>query len=185
MNVPAPTGWFARPILWLLPASAVAAAALLFTVIPAGRVERQNAAPAPKLRVYRVRDDGALTILNAASQVRAGDSLQLAYIAGGAQYGVVVSLDGGGSAAVRFPEAGGEAQPLLPRGEVPLPHPLQVADAKEFERFVLVTANAPFPSATALAAAQKVAAASGSTTAALPLPGGLSQVSVVLQKAAP
>ncbi|HEX4383792.1 MAG TPA: hypothetical protein VH083_12620 [Myxococcales bacterium] len=184
MIEPARRGWFARPILWILPASAVTAAALLFTVIPAGRVETQNRAPSPKLRVYRVRN-GALTILNAASQVRPGDSLQLAYIAGGAQYGAVVSLDGGGAAVVQFPETGGEAQPLQAKGEVPLPNSLQVSAAPVFERYVLITANAPFPAATALAAAQKVAAEAGSSTAALTLPDGLAQTSVVLQKIAP
>ena len=113
-----------------------------------------------------------------------GDLLQLAYLAGDARFGALLSIDGRGHVTVHWPEAGAEiAAPLSARGEVRLPSAYELDDAPAFERFFLVTADAPFPVAPVLEAARALAAHPAEARArALPLPSSLRQASLTLDK---
>lgn len=99
----------------------------------------------PRLRVYRKLGKKVERLADGAA-ARAGDELQLAYIAAGRRYGAVLSLDGAGRVTFHLPVdgAGGTAVPLKAQGEVSLPASYQLDAAPRFERFLFVTADAPF-----------------------------------------
>jgi hypothetical protein len=99
----------------------------------------------PRLRVYR-KLGRKIERLTDGAAARAGDELQLAYIAAGRRYGAVLSLDGSGRVTFHLPVdgAGSAAALLRAQGEVSLPASYQLDAAPRFERFLFVTADAPF-----------------------------------------
>lgn len=132
---------------WLVavPAAALAAAALLLVVRaqPPADVDGERSKGAPSLRVYR-KAGRAVEKLAEGAPARAGDELQLAYIASGKRFGAVLSLDGAGRVTFHLPERGGRAVALQAGGEVTLPQSYQLDAAPQFERFLLVAGDAPF-----------------------------------------
>lgn len=184
---------------WAVPALGVAlAAALVFVVArPSGggaggqgeaRVPdevRLKGDAAPRLTVYRERAGGGAERLGEGARVAAGDTLQLAYAAaGGARFGVIVSIDGGGAATLHFPRGPGEETRLAEGGEVRLREGYELDDAPGFERFFLVTAERPVGVAEVMGAARRLAGRRDARTAALALPEGLAQTSVTVDKGA-
>jgi hypothetical protein len=176
-----------RRFLVLVPALASAAAMLLVATRLA----------APDLFVSddgtRMKGDARLTIhrqgvgadtepLADGARARPGDVVQLAYVAAGRRYGVVLSVDGRGIVTQHLPEAGGDAVPLQGGGAVALPHAYALDDAPAFERFFLVTSDGPFRAAPALDAARALVAAGRARTGPLDLPPGLSAASFLLEK---
>jgi len=97
----------------------------------------------PRLRVYRKAGDKVERLRDGAV-VRAGDRLQLAYVAAGYRFGAVLSVDGAGKVTFHLPSAGPAVERLRPDGEVALPEAYELDAAPAFERFVLVAGNAPF-----------------------------------------
>ncbi len=99
----------------------------------------------PRLRVYRKLGKKVERLADGAA-ARAGDELQLAFIAAGRRYGAVLSLDGAGRVTFHLPVdgAGGTAVSLRAQGEVSLPVSYQLDSAPRFERFLFVTSDAPF-----------------------------------------
>lgn len=132
---------------WLsvaLPAAALAAAVLaLFPIVdPEGpenpvEVTRLKGDPAPSLNVFRDGErlgDGALA--------RAGEVLSFSVRAPEPVYAALVAIDGAGVVSVIEPGSG--ARPIRVEPGRPLPSAYALDDAPDFERFFLITADAPF-----------------------------------------
>jgi hypothetical protein len=128
-----------------LAASLACLAVLALTLIrdpgPANEDTRTKGALAG-LAVHRKTRNGSEALADGA-RARAGDLLQLGYRAGGG-YGVILSLDGRGRITQHLPAEGGAAVELAPGRLVLLDFAYQLDDAPRFERFYLVTADAPF-----------------------------------------
>lgn len=139
---------------------------------------------APHLVVYRHHGESAER-LTAGAVAKNGDRLQLAYVAAGDAYGVVVSLDGAGAVTLHLHE-GLRSATLKADHETPLPESYRLDAAPRFERFVLVTSTQPFDvSVVENAARALISTPHGAQHADLPLPSGLRQVSFTLSKAQP
>jgi hypothetical protein len=98
---------------------------------------------APQLALYRQRGTTVEKLANG-DIARAGDTLQVAYIAGERTYGAIVSVDGRASATVHPLAEGGK---LSQKGEVVLAKAYTLDDAPYFERFVFVAGAQPVDSA--------------------------------------
>lgn len=175
-----------RRALWLAaPALAAAAAVLVLRTGPEDPVPEDMSGETrikgePRLLLHRQAGDAALP-LPAGSEVRAGDVLQISYVAAGAAHGVVLSLDGDGVVTLHAPVAGGTTA-LRQGGAVPLPQAYELDDAAGFERFVLVSAASPIEPEVALAAARRLAGAADADRAPLPLPPAWRQSSILVKK---
>lgn len=171
-----------------VPALAAAAAAALVVLLPRAAIG-PGADPdgtrakglEPHLLIYRQAEAGPLPD---GATARAGDLVRLAYVAAGARYGVVVSVDGRGAVTLHWPEGGGAAAALREGGTVALEHAYELDDAPRFERFFLVTGDGPFDAGAVVEAARRLAAAGVAERGALALPVGLAQRSVTLRKTA-
>jgi len=128
----------------------------------------------PSLRVHRKTAAGS-ELLPPGATVRQGDTLQLRYVAAGRRFGVIASVDARGGVTLHLPEAAGPAATLHPDGERALPHAFELDDVPGFERFVFVTAAAPFSTADVTAAL-----ASGQ-----PIPSRLTAFELTFKKTAP
>jgi hypothetical protein len=129
----------------------------------------------PHLSIYR-RTGANPERLAQRARVRAGDIVQLAYVAAGQRFGVVASVDGRGAVTLHLPEAAGRAALLDERGETALPHAFELDDTPGIERFVFVTSGAPFETGAVVAHLEGKAPR---------LPAGLSLRSVELEKSTP
>jgi len=172
--------------------AAAAAAVALIVVLPGGGDE--SVAPpdvpeapevirtkglSPKLVVHRRATAGVERLADGAS-VRAGEVLQLAYVAASARFGVIVSVDGGGAVTRHLPADGARAASLSQGGRVSLDHSYELDAAPGFERFFFVAAETPFDVDVVMEAAR--AAAGGAS--ALSLPEGLEQATFLVTKPA-
>ena len=186
----------ARLPRWLVLVPALATALVVFVAIrPPGReiADRPGAVAdesrakglRPRLLVYRVVDRRAEALADGAA-ARRGDTLQLAYVSGGRRYGAIVSLDGRGQVTLHLPAADGSAAVALQgQRETPLPRAYELDDAPAFERFFLVTSDAPFATDTVLAAGRTLASSSRAETGLLALPAHLDQTALSLRKVTP
>ncbi|MBM4353060.1 MAG: DUF4384 domain-containing protein [Deltaproteobacteria bacterium] len=118
-------------------------------------------------------------LLSDGDSASAGDVLQLEYVAAGAPYGMILSIDGRGTVTLHYPPAEGGDTTLAPGGAVPLPRSYELDDAPGFERFILVTSQAPVPVAEILEIARILGA---DPARPLPLRATLVQKSVLLRK---
>jgi hypothetical protein len=184
------------PRRWLVvaPLALAGVAALVLVARPAPRaanepreagetgLEDVRIKSAAEVGVYRHRDGGDERLSDGA-RVAAGDLLQLTYRAPTDAFGVLISIDGRGQVTVHWPEAAVEAARLSAKGEVRLPSAYELDDAPAFERFFLVSADAPFPLAPVLDAARALAARPAAARAqGLALPPSLHQTSLTLAK---
>jgi len=96
---------------------------------------------------------------------------------------VIVSIDGRGAVTLHFPADAGASTALEP-GAHNVPDGFQLDDAPSFERFFLVTSDAPIDVKTVVAAAEALALRGGST-GPLALPAGLKQTSSIVHKESP
>jgi hypothetical protein len=171
-----------RSPLWLAPV-VVAAAAVLLVVLrhgPAQEPETTRIKGAARLLVFKQVGDQAER-LDADDVVRAGDVIQLRYNAGGAHYGVIASIDGGGGVTLHFPAAEDAPTDMAP-GTRTLPEAFALDDAPRFERFFFVTANEPDDTAATLDALRALARRGDAADAVLDLPAGIHQASLRLRK---
>lgn len=136
-----------------------------------------------RVALYR-QTPGGPEALAAGASAGAGDVLQVAYVAAGRKYGVVVSIDGNGAVTLHLPESeGGKAAALQTGGEVPLAHAYELDAAPKFERFFLITGEKPFDAGTVAAAARQLAGdAANAESGKLALPQELAQTSILLRK---
>jgi len=98
----------------------------------------------PKLRVYRKAAAGRIELLKEGAPTRAGDQLQLAYIAAGHRFGAVLSVDGSGKVTFHLPAVAGPAVRLRTDGEIALASAYELDAAPGFERFLFVASDEPF-----------------------------------------
>jgi hypothetical protein len=176
----------------LVPGLAVAALALVFLAKPGPDNGKEPSLPTsgeyiglkgqhPHLVLHRRQEHDVETLLDGA-HARPGDMLQVGYVAAGATHGVIVSLDGGGTVSLHFPES--EAQPtiLSDKGEQLLAHAYELDAAPRFERFFFITDSQPIDVKKVLAAAHSLARAPSARTAQLALPASMQQQALTLVK---
>lgn len=135
----------------------------------------------PALHLFRLGRSGPERLGDAAT-VRPHDVVQVAFELAGKPQLVVVSVDGAGGATLHFP-LDGDAHP--PPGFKALPHSFELDDAPGFERFFLVTSEAPLSPQDILEAARRLARGPSPKTSPLTLPPGASASSVRLDKETP
>jgi hypothetical protein len=180
-----------RGFLAALPLVLAGAAALALLAKPA-KYDTTDRSPAledtifkgstePVLGVYRHRDGGDERLGDGAPAAP-GDLVQLTYRAGNQRFGALLSVDGRGQVTMHWPEGAATAGRLSEKGEVRLPSAYELDDAPAFERFFLVTSDAPFPIAAVVDAARALAAKPHAARAPLPLPASLRQASLTLAK---
>jgi hypothetical protein len=174
-------GW-TRPV-WALSLAAAGAAAVVVVMHkptsnlgPVAQIEPEvtrdkGEKPAPSLSLYRQQGNG-VEPLGPNSRLRAGDLVQVRYLAAGRAYGVVASMDARGSVTLHMPETPGPAAALAGEGERALAHAYELDDSPGFERFVFVTAGVPFDTGLVVRALKQGAA----------LPKGYTLWSVTLAK---
>jgi hypothetical protein len=178
-----------RYLMLLFPLAAAAGiwtvAAPRFASVPSGD-EIVTAKGATRLLAYRVQPGATPTRLTPEARVRSHDLVQLAYVAGPARFGMVVSIDGGGGVTQHLPVAGPAPANLAATGEVGLPHSYELDDAPGFERFFFITAPRTFSPAQVLEAARSLARNTDEARRKpLPLDPTLSQESLLLEKVHP
>lgn len=138
--------------------------------------EVTRAKGAARLTVFRQAGDHAER-LDEDAVVRAGDTLQIRYSAGGKLYGVIASVDGAGVVTLHYP-ASADAPALataLAQKPTSLPQAYVLDDAPEFEHFFFITSRDPIEVAPTLEAVRTHAK----------LPAGLDQWTIRLRKGAP
>ncbi|QRK10666.1 ActD-like protein [Archangium violaceum] len=179
------------PAFALVPALAVAGLAVLARpqvsapVGPAVELEETRLKGlGARLTVHRQHADAAEELADGALAAP-GDVVQLAYVAAGQAHGVILSVDGRGTITLHAPESGTASVPLAPSGTHVLPGAYALDDAPGFERFFLVTAEAPFALDEVLAAARSLATHPEARTSRLPLPSRYMQTSFLLEKSSP
>jgi hypothetical protein len=141
---------------------------------------------ATALSAWRKTGGGAERLADGAA-ARAGDVVQLSYVAAGARYGVILSIDGRGVVTFHLPEgweAGPARSPALDAsGEVMLASAYELDDAPSFERFFLVYGDDPFAVADAAGPARRLAARpADARRGKMSLPRDLRQASFLLVK---
>jgi len=97
----------------------------------------------PRLYIY-LKDGNQAIQLDNNSIVHEGDMLQMSYIAAGAQYGIILSIDGNGTVTQHYPDAGATAGKLDNTGEIPLPFAYKLDNAPSYERFFFITGAKSF-----------------------------------------
>jgi hypothetical protein len=177
----------ARRRRWWLLVLPVAAAAGLVALWPRPAPDDIRIKGVSHLYAYQARPAGQKPArLSTGARVRPRDALQLAYTAGAARYGAIVSVDGRGVVTRHFPGAGPVASPLATTGEISLPQSYELDDAPAFERFFFVTAVQPFGVEQVLEAARALARSpDDARRQPLPLPPDLAQESLLLEKVTP
>ena len=95
-----------------------------------------------QLLVYRKIKD-QVEILADGQHARAGDLLQLAYVATEDSFGMILSIDGRGTVTLHLPESLGETAKLESGKQFLLPNAIELDDAPKFERFFFLTSNSP------------------------------------------
>ena len=137
----------------------------------------------PHLTLYRKTSDANSVKLEKNQVVSEGDVLQLGYVAAGARFGVVFSVDGRGVVTLHFPREAQDSLALKTDGETLLPFSYELDDAPLFERFFLVTDKEPFDPISVMNSARKQAKdLDASRTQPLDLPEGMVQMSFLLRK---
>jgi hypothetical protein len=142
----------------------------------------------PELVVYhKIALNPGVEKLRNLSAVRAGDMLQLGYVAAGRKFGVIVSLDGNGAVTQHYPEKAAGSTRLTTGNNVLLPNAYELDNAPRFERFLFVTSNDSIDVSAVLDAARKLALQqdTAAETEALDLPRDFRQFSLTLRKVSP
>lgn len=184
-----------RSATWVA-APALTAAVALVAALRSGPVEQptapRNAGEAPgerskglrpQIHVYR-RTAHDVEELRDGATVHPHDLLQLGYVGAGRRYGVLISVDGNGAVTTHLPSSGGTAPALAQHGEQLLTSAYELDAAPRFERFFLVTADAPFDVAPILDAARTLPRGRAESEP-LPLAPRFAQQSLRLRKELP
>jgi hypothetical protein len=150
-------------VVWLAAPALAAAAALLIYVAPLGTVDPLVD---PGHEIVRIKGDSRLIVhrkigdevemLADGDFAAVGDIIQLSYIAGTAEFGIILSVDGRGEATLHYPGSEGDSTGLDREGTQDLPFAYQLDDAPDFERFFFVTSDKPIDVEQTLAAVEKL-----------------------------
>jgi hypothetical protein len=136
----------------------------------------------PRLLVYRQTGRLEGEPMKEGDRARAGEMVQLAYIAGGSEHGVIVSIDGRGGVTLHHPAEPGGSTQLSVDGERKLSFAGELDDAPGFERYFMVTSAQPIDVQAVLDAASRLAASGAAAERELPLPPQLEQQSLRIDK---
>ncbi|MEE0998821.1 MAG: hypothetical protein UIH41_04045 [Treponemataceae bacterium] len=93
--------------------------------------------------IYKKTSDSAIRLQNK-DKVSEGDVIQITYVASGAKYGSIISIDGNGYLTQHYPLFGTKVSPLETTGEIPLKDAYKLDDAPDFERFLFITSDNQF-----------------------------------------
>ncbi len=138
----------------------------------------------PQINIHLKHENGSSKLLPGAL-VKEGDALQISYIAGGAKYGMLFSIDGSGMITVHLPEVDNKklAAKLDKEGEIALPFAYELDDAPKFERFFFISSDTQFKIAKVMDQANKLKSRiKAARTEHMDLPEDLSQKSLLLIK---
>jgi len=175
-----------RGLAFALPGAALAAL-LLVVLLPLQQESTRLKGLEGSLALHRKSGTGIEALADGA-RASAGDVIQISYVAGGARYGAIFSIDGRGAVTWHLPlglRPRAESPQVQPGGEVPLGAAYELDDAPGFERFFLVTSDKPFPLDRIDAEAKRLAAdRAGAREGSLRIARGLAQASFLLVKAA-
>lgn len=190
--------WWSR--LWPAPAAAVLIALAALPLLRGGDEAGDAAVPLAirlkgaeaHLLLHRKTDEGGERLRDGAL-ARQHDQIQFQYQAAGQAYGLILSIDGAAQVTRHFPEEGSGAAPLQQAGVVSLAFAYELDDAPGWERFYFITAADPFEVDAVMSAADKLAAALGSSPEvgavaagpaadSLEVPAGLEQWIFTLRK---
>ena len=139
----------------------------------------------PQISVFRASGTGTgeAEQLEDGALARAGDRIQIAYNAGDAPYGMIVSIDGRGATTLHYPLTASAEPVLEPGGSEQLPYAYQLDDAPAFERFYFITSGETFSVSDVLesvrAQASRIAAGEQET---IQLSGAFDTYSVTIRK---
>lgn len=135
-----------------------------------------------QLLVFRQKRE-RVEVLTDENRARAGDLLQLAYVAAGDPFGMILSIDGRGRVTLHFPVEGEGSTALVQNRKFLLPNAIELDDAPSFERFFLITSKAPIDVASILERAKDLASdPRRAERSELDLSEGLDQFSVLIRK---
>lgn len=96
------------------------------------------------LKLYKQSGNDAI-LLNNGDRVNAGDVIQISYVPGKNDYGIIFSIDGNGNVIKHFPDSTWKAAKLNHNmTEVPLDFSYELDNAPDYECFVFVTGDKPF-----------------------------------------
>jgi hypothetical protein len=172
---------------WIAPLVAAAGLAVVALVVVRHEPAAHDVVPemtrvkgTARLLAYRQAGEQAEK-LERDAVVHEGDVIQLRYNAGGARYGVIASIDGGGGVTLHFP-ADADAPTDVAGGTRTLPDAFELDDAPRFERFFFVTANEPLDVAETLDALHALARRGDAADAVLDVPAAVHQTSLRLRK---
>ena len=103
-----------------------------------------KALPHQELRLYKKDGNSAVSLKNGTS-AKENDVIQITYLAGEYDYGVIFSVDGNGNVTRHFPEESWVSEKLLKTGaEVPLEFSYELDDAPKYECFIFVASKDSF-----------------------------------------
>ncbi len=168
-------GWVLAPVLMVAAALLVAVPVWMSTPTDDGYVGVKGS---PRL-VATLRQDEGSTLLTNGDVVGEGDVVQLSYVAMGARHGVILSVDGAGVTTLHFPLPGRTTR-LNIEGTTHLDAAYRLDAAPDFERFFLVTSDAPLDVEAVLESARRLVERGGADAADLPDIG--SQSSLLVRK---
>jgi hypothetical protein len=135
-----------------------------------------------QLLIFRKIDD-QVEMMTDREQAKAGDLLQLAYVAADESHGMILSIDGRGSVTLHFPAEKGGSTELEQRRESFLPNAIELDDAPDFERFFFVTSGSQIDVENVLKRAESLAKDPEQIPQAkLDLPDDLKQCSILILK---
>jgi len=117
--------------------------------------------------------------LKSGSPARPGDLIQISYLAGDANHGVIFSVDGRGQVSLHFPADESGSTTLEKKGLINLDFSYELDDAPDFERFFVVSSEDPIDVRKVLEAARNLGTELGTK---ISLPPGLQYKEFVLNK---
>lgn len=135
-----------------------------------------------QLMIHR-KTNRDVELLSDGRQAKAGDLLQLAYVAVREPYGVILSVDGRGEVTLHHPVEGGGSTALILNKKTLLPNAIELDDSPGFERFFFITSDRPIDVGEVLKRAQVLAQdGDRAKRGKMDLPEGLRQSSILILK---
>lgn len=136
----------------------------------------------PHFQIYRQTGTDAEPLTDQ-DLARENDLLQLSYVAAGAEYGVLLSIDGRGAVTLHYPDSPYGDQRLASDGEYALPFSYQLDDAPSFERFYFIAGEEEIPMELVMEEAERVAMSrTGKWVESFRIPEEFTQQSILLLK---
>ena len=136
----------------------------------------------PQLLVHRKRND-RIELLKNGARGKAGDLLQLEYIAAEESHGVILSIDGSGNVTLHFPDIKNVPTSLEQDKKILLPNAIELDDAPGFERFFFITSRVEVNAAEILKKAMTLASnPDRAKKDNIDLPENVNQYSIIIIK---